>query len=365
MTWMKPFALGVLALLLGGDPAFSQLQVAHVEFGGPIWNDSQRRAGVLFQDGCQSIPIAGGALWTFGDTFIGKPQPGQPPMNPQITGSVWATFAWLPTGKTNLPPTLEYVLDTNGMAACPLTLFPEEDQKHLRLWPTDGIGIGQRIYLYYAMIKTGDKGGPWDFHGVGSGLAVGDLPLKTFTRLRHDGNCQFPVNPIQIVRKNDTLYLYEISGQPKGLILARVGVKEIEQPMAYEFFTGDEWTTNRAAAKVVLREAYGQVSIIWLPARQRYVMATSSDFSHAHEIQLRESLQPEGAWSEPVRLAVPEMPGKKTQLIYCTFLHPELSDANSLRLVATFCRTLEGSWALSNPEWMSIMLAPDNTIPKP
>src|ERR1035441_9707675 len=139
---MKPLALFILTLLLCGCPAFSQLQVAHVEFGVPVWNDSQRRAGVLFQDGSQSIPVEGGALWTFGDTFIGKPQPGQPPMNPQITGSVWATFAWLPAGKTNLPPTLEYVLDTNGVAACPLTLFPEEDHKHLRLWPTDGIGIG-------------------------------------------------------------------------------------------------------------------------------------------------------------------------------------------------------------------------------
>src|ERR1039457_6661160 len=250
---MKPLALFILTLLLGGCPAFSQLQVAHVEFGGPIWNDSQRRAGVLFQDGSQSIPVEGGTLWTFGDTFIGKPQPGQPPQNSQITGAAWATLAWLPDGKTNLPPALEYITDTNGIAACPLALFPNEDQKHLRLWPADGIGIGSRVYLYYSMIETSDQPGPWNFHGIGSGLAVADLPLKQFTRLRPGGHSQFPVNPIQILRKNGTLFLYEVSEKPKGLILARVGVQQIENPAAYEFFTGNEWSTSRAEVKVILR----------------------------------------------------------------------------------------------------------------
>ncbi len=303
--------------------------------------------------------LEGGTLWTFGDTFIGKPQPGQPPKNSQITGSVWATFAWLTVGKTNLPPKLEYILDTNGVAACPLKLFPDEDQKHSRLWPMDGIGIGSRVYLYYSMIETGEKSGPWNFRGVGSGLAVADLPLTRFTRLRPGGQCQFPVNPIQILRVNESLYLYEVSSNPKGLILARVGVKQIENPAAYEFFAGDNWSTNRARAKVVLREAYGQVSIIWIPAMRCYLMATSSDFSHPHEIQLRESSQPEGPWSAPTRIAVPEMPGKKTQLIYCTFLHPELSETDPLRLVATFCRILEGNWELSNPGWVTITLAPN------
>ena len=359
---MKPFALFVLTLWLGGGAAFSQPQIGRVEFGQPIWSDSQRRAGVLFQDGAQSIPVAGGTLWTFGDTFIGKPLPGQPPQNPQITGSVWATFAWLPAGKTNLPPALEYITDTNGVAACPLKLFPDEDQKHLRLWPSDGISLGLSVYLYYSMIETTDQPGPWNFHGIGAGLAVAGLPVKQFTRLRPGGNCQFPVNPIQILRNDGTLYLYEISSKPKGLILARVGVEQIENPSAYEFFTGVNWSTNHAEAKVVLREAYGQVSIVWIPALRRHVMATSSDFSHPLEIQLRESRQPEGPWSAPVRIAVPELPGKKTQLVYCTFLHPELSDTNSLRLVATFCRTLEGNWALSNPEWLTILLAADTAV---
>ena len=355
---MKYPVLLALALVLGGCSAVAPLRVEHAEFGGSIWGDSQRRAGVLFQDGSQSIPVQGGAVWTFGDTFLGTPRPGLPPQNPQITGSVWATLAWLPAGSTNLPPQLDYFTNRQGLAACPLALFPGEDQKHLRLWPTDGIGLGSRLYLYYSMIETTDQPGPWNFHGLGAGLAVADLPDRRFTRLRPGGQSRFPINPIQILRQGETLYLYEISGQPKGLILGRVNANQIEVPAAYEFLTRQGWSTNRAQAKVVLREAYGQVSIMWLPSRHRYVMATSSDFRHPREIQLRESPRPEGPWSAPLRLAVAELPGKKTQLVYCTFLHPELSYPGTPQLVATFCRTLEGNWELSNPEWVTLTLAP-------
>jgi hypothetical protein len=358
---MKQFALFILSVLLGGCAAVSPPRVRQVEFGRSIWAEGQRRAGVLFQDGAQAIPVEGGTLWTFGDTFIGKPQPGQPPQNPQITGAHWTTIALLPAGSTNLPPALEYFTDSTGVTACPLELFPEEDQKHCRMWPADGISLGSRIYLYYSMIETSDAPGPWNFHGIGAGLAVASQPLQRFTRLRPDGQWRFPVNPIQIVRENESLYLFEVSSNPKGLILARVSVAKVENPAAYEFFTGGKWSKNRAAAKVILREAYGQVSVAWVPAARQYVMATSSDFFHPREIQLRQSRRLEGPWSAPMRIAVPEVPGKKTSLVYCTFLHPELTGGNSPRLVVTFCRMLAGNWELCNPEYVTITLEPDST----
>ena len=88
-------------------------------------------------------------------------------------------------------------------------------------------------------------------------------------------------------------------------------------------------------------------------------VATSSDLFHPHEIQFRQAKRLEDSWSAPARIPVPELPGKKTTLVYCTFFHPELSDAKSLRLVVTFCRMLAGNWQLSNPEWVTVTFAPD------
>ena len=348
--------LALLALVLAGCAA-DPLRVNRAVFGGSIWGEGQRRAGVMFQDGAQSFPVAGGTLWSFGDTFLGKPVTGLPPANKQITGANWTTLAWLSSDKKGLPPALVYYTGTNGMAACPLALLPGEDPKHRRLWPAGGISAGRHVYLYYSLIETTDAPGPWNFHGLGGGLAVADGPLQPYVRLQPDGNWKFPVEPVQVVREGDELYLFEISSQPKGLILARVKAGHIERPSAYEFYNGRQWTASRDRVKVILREAYGQVSVKWIPGLRQYVMATSSDFYHPLQIQLRQSSRLEGPWSEPIRIAVPEMPGKKTTLVYCTFLHPELSEPNPPRLVATFCRMLAGSWELSNPESVTLWLA--------
>ena len=351
-----PFLLAVL--LLAGCATRPALRVERAEFGPPIWSEGQRRAGVLFQDGAQAIPVAGGTLWLFGDTFFGQPSAGGPPQNSQIKGATGTTIAFLPAGKTNLPPELNYFTNRTGTVANPLTLFPEECAATNRMWPAGGISLGPRTYLFYSMIETTTNPAPWNFRGVGGGLAFANQPSREFVRLRPGGQWKFPVEPIQVLREGRIIYLYEISSQPKGLLLARVSAGEIENPAAYEFFTGQGWSKNRAEVKMIQQEIYGQVSIVWLPARQSYLMATSSDIFHPREIQLREARRPEGPWSEPIRIPVPELPGNKTQLVYCTYLHPELSGESSRRMVATFCRILAGDWALSNPEWVTFTLAP-------
>ena len=352
--------MAVFSLWLSGCATreLPAVRIQQAQFGGPIWSEGQRRAGVLFQDGAQSIPVAGGALWLFGDTFYGQPQPGQPPQNSQIKDARWLTLAFLPTGATNLPPALSYFTDSEGTVANAIALLPGEDPKHRRIWPGGGISIGSKIYLYYSLIGTKDAPGPWNFYGWGGGLSVSEKALNQFTRLQPGGQWKFPVEPIQILREKEMLYLLEVSSQPKGLILARVPCAQLEDPAAYRFFTGDGWSKNHAATKVVLRQVYGQVSVMRLPRTGEYLMATSSDFSHPREIQLYRARQLEGPWSAPVRIPVPEMSGKKTDLIYCTYLHPELSDPNSTRVVVTFCRILHGDWNLSNPEWAVFDLAP-------
>lgn len=65
---LELFFIAIIALALAGCSTCPP-GVARVEFGQSIWSEGQRRADVLFQDGAQPVPVAGGALWTFGDTF--------------------------------------------------------------------------------------------------------------------------------------------------------------------------------------------------------------------------------------------------------------------------------------------------------
>ena len=248
-----------LLLLLGtltlNSRAAAGLPVQHVEFGRPIWGDSQRRVGVLFQDGGQSAAVPGGALWCFGDTFYGNPPVGDAPLVSQSRGAHWLTTALLPAGHTNLPPALAYGTNANGLARQPLDLLPGEDPKHTRLWPDGLTQLGHHTYLYYSVIKTTDAPGPWNFHGLGGGLAVATNALGTFTRLQPGGAWKFPVEPAQVLAVADWLYLYEISSAPQGLVLARVKAAEIENPAAYTFYNGIDWSANRADASAILRPA--------------------------------------------------------------------------------------------------------------
>jgi hypothetical protein len=337
-------------------PELSRPRVDRVEFGATLWSEGQRQAGVLFQDGGQAVPVEGGTLWLFGDTFLGDAS-ADGPHRSDIAGSLGATVAFLPAGSVDLPPRLEYFAHADGRAADPLSLLPGESPDRHRLWPAGGVAVGARTYLYYSVIEKTGETGPWNFRGLGGGLAVSNGPMDSFARLQPGGDWRFPVEPIQVVREADTLYLLEVSSDPKGLILGRVAADRIEEPSAYEFLTEGGWSASRAGVKVILREAYGQVSAAWIPAKGRYLLATSSDFFHPLEIQLREARSLWGPWSEPCRIAVPDLPGKTTNLLYGTFLHPELGPGGpEPRLVATFCRVLAGDWEFTNPEWVMITL---------
>jgi hypothetical protein len=330
--------------------------VVSAEFLGEMTSRSSGEAGVLFQDGAQPVSMPGGTLWVFGDTFLGHRDPAG---KPKITGAAPNTIAWLPAGVTDFPPPIRYFTGAGGIAAVPLTTLPNEDAKKLRIWPAGGVALGTRIYLFYSMIESLEGVGPWNFRGIGPGLAVADTPLSSFRRLLPGGWWKFPVEAICVLPHDGYLYCYEVANTPviKGLLLARVRPAAIEEPAAYEFFTGTDWSTRREDAAIILREAYGQVSVVWSPALAAYLMATSSDFSHAQEIQLRTSPTPWGPWGEPTRLPVPPRVGKTTELVYCTFFHPELSAPDGSEITMTFCRVLKGEWELTNPKMVKVRLA--------
>src|SRR5688500_17708089 len=77
--------------------------VTVTRFRPPMWTrESMARAQVLYQDGAQSIPIEGGTLWLFGDTFLGRQRAehaDEPPSKahrPEMAGAESATVAFLP-----------------------------------------------------------------------------------------------------------------------------------------------------------------------------------------------------------------------------------------------------------------------------
>lgn len=359
-----------LALLAGcaASPAPWPPAIVATTFLPEIAADGARAARVLYQDGALPTPVPGGTLWTFGDTFLGTRNADG---TPAYSGDRSNTIALLPAGERGYPPRLSYLRGDGGVAKAPLALLDGEDPKTRRLWPLAGVALPEGAYLFYGLIDV-TVPGPWGFRAVGTGLACSDTPFAPYRRLA-DGRAGWPIDPTSIVQHDGWLFLYaprRFRGEQdlsSGLLIARVRPADVERPERYEFFAGlgaagePGWTPSVEAAVAAGDGVWGQASVAWHDAAGAFLLATSANFFRADGIQLRGSPTPWGPWTPLAPgdgwITVPERPGEKTQLIYCTMLHPELDEPGGRTVTLTFCRMLARAWAFTNPEAVRLVLA--------
>jgi hypothetical protein len=178
--------------------------------------------------------------------------------------------------------------------------------------------------------------------------------------LQPHGDWRFPVAPTQIIEAGGWLYLFEIKELKgkQGVALARMRPEKIEDPDAYEYYTGagPEFSPRKEAAAVLVENVPGQVSVAWNAYLKEYVIASSSDFERPREIRLLVADAPYGPWSPPVaRVEVPEYrQGKRVELVYCAYLHPELFRENGRVMNLTYSPELHDAGFDANCEMVEI-----------
>ncbi len=365
MKWLF-IALGLTVIVSGcstssstGRQTGKTFEIVQTNFLGSLWNESHARASVVSQDGGQSFAVPGGAIWAFGDTFKGsRSADGTPHF---AGGAVSCSIAFLGEQATSYPPAFTYLVSSNGEAVSPFAYFPDETAKRHRIWPLGGIHVNGQYYLFYSLIEIFGQG-QWDFRGVGSGLGRSKVALGPYERLCPHGAWRFPVGATQVLEAEGWIYLYEIKDYKwnQGVALARVRPEKIEDPEAYEFYTGlgPKFSSRKAAATILVKNVPGQVSVAWNPYLAKYVMASSSGFDHPREIRLLVADAPYGPWSPPVaRIEVPEYrQGKRVELVYCAYLHPERFRENGRVMNLTFTPALQNAGFDGNCEMVEIEL---------
>jgi hypothetical protein len=355
LACMMPAAVGCSSQETSRDAGFV---VVDSRFLGSVWNEGQAKASIVSQDGGLPYVVPGGSLWWFGDTFRGsRDQTGTPHY---AGGAVSCAVAFLRDSDKRTPPRLDYLVGEDGAVAQAIDFLPGESWAHHRIWPLGGIYLNGKSYVYYSLIEIGE--GAWNFHSVGSGLACSTHPLGFHTRIQTAQGWRFPVEPATVVAHGDWLYLYDVQKRHDcyGAWLSRVRTTEIEDPNAYEYYCGPGPTFSRDKAKEVasLKNVYGQVSIAWNTYLQEYVLASSSDMFHPREIRFHVARQPFGPWSKPVAgIMVPEScQSKKVELVYCSYLHPELFREGGRIMSLTFSVQLADSGFDANNEAVEVEL---------
>ena len=332
--------------------------IAQTNFLGSLWNQSHARAKIISQDGGQSFAVPGGGLWAFGDTFKGTRSADMTPH--YAGGSVSCTIALLATDARRYPPALDYYISTNGVIS-PFQYFTNEPPKNYRIWPDAGIYLQGQYYLFYSLIDIFGPG-TWNFRSVGSGLGRSDVALGPYERLRPQGNWRFPVEPSCIIQSGGWLYLYHVGSVngKQGVILSRVRPEKIEDPDAYEFYSGPgpQFSPRKETAALLVENVPGQVSVAWNSYLREYVMASSSDFDHPLQIRFLVADAPYGPWTGPVAsIEVPPIrQGKPVELVYCTYFHPELFQNDGHVMNLTYSLGLKDAGFDANCEMVEIQV---------
>lgn len=338
----------------------SGFEIVQTNFLGTLWGESYARAGIISQDGGQSFEIPGGGLWAFGDTFKGSRSADLTPH--YQGGSVSCSIAFLGQNARRYPPAFDYLVSSNSGVISPFKYLTNEPPERDRIWPGAGIYVNGQYYLFYSLIEIYGTG-TWDFRGVGSGLARSSVALGSYERLEPHGNWRFPVEPSCIIAADGWLYLYQVGEAhgKEGALLARVRPEKIEDPTAYEFYAGPgpQFSSQKDAASLLVKNVPGQVSVAWNPYLHKYVMASSSDFSHPRQIRFLVADAPYGPWGKPVAsIEVPaRRQGKRVNLVYCAYLHPELFRGNGQTMNLTYSLNLKDSGFDANCEMVELQLS--------
>lgn len=289
------------------------------------------------QDGGLSIPLVRGSLFLFSDTLIAL-------ASKQAISSLAIPFrrdqaqflancaaiscaADLPAALSSL----RYFTDAQDRPREILAPTLAERLAGYRFWPQHGIALGSLVYLFYLGILHHDQVDPWGFTEQGVGLAVLDTETGDCRRiLVNDDWRVWPALPsechcgVQLLREADTVFIFSSRRGYPGYqaFLARVDQSCIEDPSAYEFFSGTSGWSREIFDSAPLTECSSEYSVTFNAYLGLYLMVYADALSKT--LMLRTAPKPWGPFSNPVMAGgLPHQP--HADLVSMGFQHPQFS----------------------------------------
>ncbi|MCH5641105.1 MULTISPECIES: DUF4185 domain-containing protein [unclassified Gordonia (in: high G+C Gram-positive bacteria)] len=194
--------------------------------------------------------------------------------------------------------------------------------------PTGGISIGGVQYMNYMSIHKWTGPGRWEtnFSAIAVSYNNGQTWTTNNNTIRANVELSIPGMPqVQaghgrfqmgaFLRSGDYVYQY---GTPNGrhgaAFIARVRPADILNLNRYEYFAGNGWSPNPAAAVPIIRQPVSETTVAYNNYLGKFVMLTE----RAGNIMLRTSPSPVGPWSGE-RLIVAR---SQTDGLYAPYIHP-------------------------------------------
>ena len=292
--------------------------------------------GVGFCDLGSMFEANGKVYFTFGDTFAAR-EPGATGGG----GTGWRSnvMGWTTDANPADGITIAgMIVDDKGIAK---ELLPSKKTDFLEMTviPTYGFEANGALYLHWMSVKHwGPKGGEWVVNDAG--LSKSTDEGHTWTKLdapRWDGKSGFvQIAPAHVVENGvDTLYVWGIThGRFAGVSLAKVPTAAVEDPAAWQYYTGTDsagapqWGNDYHAAAIVIDDTVGELSVMWSPYLDRWIMTYLREGTG---IVMREGLTPWGPWGKAITVVrASDVPGP-----YAPYMLPRYTEANGATIYFT------------------------------
>lgn len=291
------------------------------------------------RDGGQSGMLGGKVLWTFGDTFLSAHNPIDNSSVLSATGG-WSTVAD--------PLALVEPVDANGF---PAQLIPyttteiaanqADPLNGWALWPGSMIdtGTGEGVVIFQRIKRTDGSG----FASQGTGTARIAVDATVATRAPEDlfAPPERLFMPHAVIDGNVYAWACESVGfLDVGCRIARAPVASADLRSAYEFYDGNQWQPDAAAAAIVIDHVAGGPTLSWNPYLGRYLAVTGGVLSST--VMLRTADRIEGPWSDPVMIEAGTTgilaPTAANSYNYIIIEHPELRSADGRSIEISYSR---------------------------
>jgi hypothetical protein len=287
----------------------------------------------LGADAAFSVDLGRGrVLWLFGDSFVAS-KPGQTRRQSRMARNTAA----IQTGYDPSTASIKFYWKARSGS-----FVPDNGQEWF--WPSHGVRIGERLLLFYTIVKPSGTPEPFGFAEYGWTAFLITNPDEKPPRWKIR-KLDVPQNPwrmlvgIAVVREGDELFLWAADEPKHDVYLARVSVVEAARGdlAAMEWWCGERrgWQVqDRIGGRPnpVFLQGSTEFSVHYDTASRRYLQVQSVGFGGS-DIGLRSADRLTGPWT-PLRTIYrpPESDGPDP-FVYAGKAHPELKGAD---LIVTY-----------------------------
>ncbi len=295
-------------------------------------------------DGVYSVALNHSTTaWFFGDTWIGQVINGR-----HVNATLVNNTVAIQRGKDAVTAKIRFFFD-QAPDGQPAALIRPDDGRGW-FWIFDGAITPQGLYIFLIQIERTAGDAVFDFKVVGTWLGhianpaelpaawritQSKVPWSTFSA---SGGILWGSAVLQM---DKILYVYgtleEITGTVarKHMILARVPASLLADYSQWRFYADGSWVSDYRRASRLSPNMPHEYSVTYLPALRKFA-AVYSEEGLSKNILLRLSPEPQGPWSEPIRIfQCPEGEWDNSIFCYAAKAHSAFSE-DSDRLIISY-----------------------------